>query len=454
MNSTNIKRLIYITNQFGLINKEYEDIARQLINKDFIAELEMMGNNDNGEELQRLYVYSTRENIEYTGGCAVYKILRKLDNTEDVLDVIISTNEVNESDINNEEPNREQVCAMKHIEDTVVEDIEEDTIKNSTVDVAKSLDKDGEELLLRKLEDRMEQLRMEYRQKNIDKAYEYNPIPYSDNATALDLYPEGFLDTVRIRLKQTNRCLINDKAGIGKTYAIKYICEKLFNYNIEVKTSIKNRLEYKNVMFIEGNNCGELVGMPDNPGQLVRFINYIDENNITDDCVLIIDEVHVNKKMILSRIWNALATGLVGTEFEAYNRIVKWPPNLYLITTACLTHEYSPLDDQHVDRLSGNRGVVELKQLISEAGNTHYLEKIINVLGEHYNIEHECIEKLVNSIVRINTMLGYVQISMRYLIESLNNRDCNIILSNIYSEDRSKVELEINRIRRLKLWEG
>lgn len=294
---------------------------------------------------------------------------------------------------------------------------------------AKSLDDEGiqqvtDEFIKKILNERQDVIdeiesRIEKHRKETEEQekWKYEPLTHDGESTTKDIYSSDVLAQAKEILDRTHRLLIMGNTGDGKTELAKLLAHEY------TQETISNNGEFVRTCITSARDADSLVGEGlKRYGLLDRFCKYIRDNNITEPCVLICNEVQASDfgYLVGADLWD-----------EHWNRSEEpascLPDNLYIILTGCTDRDFG-IDTQITGRVES----VEVKYVSKDNIEKH--NKIIGAFGQ----EHE--EKL-RLAEEINDYEGYQVISFRNLLRLINGEKMSIINRSMLSNS-SQTKLE------------
>lgn len=259
-----------------------------------------------------------------------------------------------------------------------------------------------------------------------ENLWKYDYTTYSGKFTTLDLYRQSDLEKSRVALKDTNRVLILGCTGDGKTELAYLLAEEVTGQAIGKPLSETDKGNYCRICVASARD-GECLTAENNNyvGKLERFKKYIKDNNITEPCVFIANEIQASD-------FNYLLGDSLFENFNNSGRSTLLPSNLYLIFTGCKDRDFG-IDSQVTQRVS----TVELSY-ISES-NTEVHNKILNALHDK---DVNKVENILKLVERVNTKEEYPVIPMRQFLNIINGKKWSIAVDESMLSLSSKRDLE------------
>lgn len=259
-----------------------------------------------------------------------------------------------------------------------------------------------------------------------ENLWKYDYTTYSGKFTTLDLYRQSDLDKSRAALKDTNRVLILGCTGDGKTELAYLLAEEITGQAIGKPLSETDKGNYCRICVASARD-GECLTAENNNyvGKLERFKKYIKDNNITEPCVFIDNEIQASD-------FNYLIGDSLFENFNNSGRSTLLPSNLYIIFTGCKDRDFG-VDSQVTQRVS----TVELSY-ISES-NTEVHNKILNALHDK---DVNKVENILKLVERVNTKEDYPVIPMRQFLNIINGKKWSIAIDESMLSLSSKRDLE------------
>ena len=252
--------------------------------------------------------------------------------------------------------------------------------------------------------DAIEQKIFEKQQERREKEkWSYPVSVYTHEFESLDVYRNETLENADRHLTNSHRLLIIGSTGDGKTELAYYMAHKLTGENIGANrdSSYFNRIcigSARDARPIYTEKDSEYIG------KLNRFIRHIKDNDITEPCVFICNEIQASDMgyILGENLWE---------EFNNSGISEILPDNLYLIFTGCKDRDFG-IDSQILQRIPS----VEIGYISSNFEDKH--EKMLKAFdGVNDNLID--ILKLVEDI---NDTEGYPIISMRKFKDILTGK--------------------------------
>ena len=260
--------------------------------------------------------------------------------------------------------------------------------------------------------DAIEQKIFEKQQERREKEkWSYPVSVYTQEFETLDVYRNETLENANKHLANSHRLLIIGSTGDGKTELAYYMAHKLTGENIGANrdSSYFNRIcigSARDARPIYTEKTSEYIG------KLNRFIKHIKDNNITEPCVFICNEIQASDigYILGENLWE---------EFNNSGISEILPDNLYLIFTGCKDRDFG-IDSQILQRIPS----VEIGYISSNYEDKH--EKMLKAFdGVNDNLID--ILKLVEDI---NDTEGYPIISMRKFKDILTGKPFDLGLND------------------------
>ena len=238
-------------------------------------------------------------------------------------------------------------------------------------------------------------------EKQLERKLQYNLSKYSGEYKTLDIYDDKIMDTAINTLINNGRLLITGGTGDGKTELAYLLAHEFTDEPIGKPLTIEDNGCYNRICVVNARNGFSLTS-EDKTGILDKFVNHIKENNITDTCVLICNEIQASDMgyILGDSLWenfnNSGITNLL-------------PSNLYLIFTGCNDRDFG-IDSQVTQRIS----TVELSYLSKQS--TVVNEKLTSIFKDTNNFD-----KILDLVEQINDSEEYAVITVRKFLDAMEN---------------------------------
>lgn len=259
--------------------------------------------------------------------------------------------------------------------------------------------------------------------KQKEALWKYNCTTYSNKFSTMDFYKQSTLNKAKAILDNTGRILILGCTGDGKTELAYFLAHTLTNEDIGKPLSETDKGNYHRICVASGRD-GECFTAENNNyiGRLRKFIKHIKDNNITEPCVFIGNEIQAADMSYLlgDSLWE---------NFNNSDRSTLLPNNLYLIFTGCKDRDFG-VDSQTTQRIS----TVEIDYLSEDNQEVH--DKILNKLS------NSKVENILKLVEKINSREDYPVIPMRQFINIINDKNWNIAVDESMLSSTSKRDLE------------
>lgn len=259
--------------------------------------------------------------------------------------------------------------------------------------------------------------------KQKEALWKYNCTTYSNKFSTMDFYKQSTLNKAKAILDNTGRLLILGCTGDGKTELAYFLAHTLTNEDIGKPLSETDKGNYHRICVASGRD-GECFTAENNNyiGRLRKFIKHIKDNNITEPCVFIGNEIQAADMSYLlgDSLWE---------NFNNSDRSTLLPNNLYLIFTGCKDRDFG-VDSQTTQRIS----TVEIDYLSEDNQEVH--DKILNKLS------NSKVENILKLVEKINSREDYPVIPMRQFINIINDKNWNIAVDESMLSSTSKRDLE------------
>ena len=253
--------------------------------------------------------------------------------------------------------------------------------------------------------------------------WKYDYTTYSGKFTTLDLYKDSEVAEAKRLLLNTNRALILGNTGDGKTELAYLLIKELTCEDIGKPVSETDKGNYYRVCVASARDGESLTAENNNyVGKLTRFIKHIRDNNITEPCIFLGNEIQASD-------FNYLLGDSLFENFNNSGISTLLPSNLYLIFTGCKDRDFG-VDSQITQRV----GTVEL-DYISES-NKEVHDKIL------CNFNDKNTESILKLVEKINSREDYPVIPMRQFINIINGNEWRIAVDESMISLSSKRDLE------------
>lgn len=259
--------------------------------------------------------------------------------------------------------------------------------------------------------------------RQIEALWKYDYTTYSGKFTTLDLYKDSEVAEAKRLLLNTNRALILGNTGDGKTELAYLLIKGLTGEDIGKPVSETDKGNYYRVCVASARDGESLTAENNNyVGKLTRFIKHIRDNNITEPCIFLGNEIQASD-------FNYLLGDSLFENFNNSGISTLLPSNLYLIFTGCKDRDFG-VDSQITQRV----GTVEL-DYISES-NKEVHDKIL------CNFNDKNTESILKLVEKINSREDYPVIPMRQFINIINGNEWRIAVDESMISLSSKRDLE------------
>ena len=256
------------------------------------------------------------------------------------------------------------------------------------------------------------------------KKHEYKYTNYDSHFTTADIYSSDVLVKARNKLKDAKRLLILGNSGDGKTQLAYFLAHEITGGE-PIGIPQKNEPENYNRICIENAGNGYTLWEEDDTketmGKLRLFVEHIEQNNITQDCCFICNEIQVSDLRFL----------VGGRIFEAFNNCehcTLLPDNLYIIFTGCKDRDFG-IDNQVLERIPS----VEIPYIQE---NSYEVKG--KILKAFKGKSEETTKEIIDNVGKINSAEECQIVSTRKLIDIINGKKVNLHTESILSEDGKK----------------
>lgn len=268
---------------------------------------------------------------------------------------------------------------------------------------------------LKKLADETYKIQKEHEEK---EQWIYKPVEYTHEYNTKDIYSEKVLNDAMNNLADYHVTAIIGHTGDGKTQLAYLLAYSLTKEPI----NSDDEGNHEHICVCNASQVGRIYTATgeEKPYILNRFIKYIKDNNIKEDCVFICNEI---QRVDIA----SLLGGLFDKFTDNGQSFIEEVPNLYLIFTGCIDSDFG-IDDQSVQRLHRvNIGYIS-------KNNTDRHNKIIKEYANYTSIE-----KTLELVEKINDTEEYPVISMRLFKRLLNKENIvNDVNEDTLSNDSKK----------------
>ena len=253
--------------------------------------------------------------------------------------------------------------------------------------------------------------------------WEYDYTTYSGKFTTLDLYKDSEVTEAKRLLLNTGRTLVLGNTGDGKTELTYLLTKELIGEDIGKPVSENDKGNYYRVCVASARDGESLTAENNNYiGKLEKFKKHIKDNNITEPCVFICNEIQASD-------FNYLLGDSLFENFNNSGRSTLLPSNLYLIFTGCKDRDFG-VDSQITQRV----GTVEIDYISENNKEVH--DKIL------HNFNDKNTESILKLVERINSREDYPVIPMRQFINIINGNEWRIAVDESMISLSSKRDLE------------